>query len=107
MNKIVRYKRISSSILQWKEKADKVECYIDGQLYGYTYYGIESYNQGARTWNTNSSHFYLGVYPWYSDGNLYYLKGDVYCTRLYERALSDTEVEFNVEKTKLYRQTLQ
>lgn len=101
------YKRYNEQNPQWKERADKVECYIDGQLYGYTYYGIDSYNQGVQTWNTNSSHFYLGVCPWYSDGNLYYLKEDVYCTRLYEKALSSDEVKLNVETTQLYRQTLQ
>lgn len=101
------YKRYNEQNPQWKERADKVECYIDGQLYGYTYYGIDSYNQGVQTLNTNSSHFYLGVCPWYSDGNLYYLKGDVYCTRLYEKALSSDEVKLNVETTQLYRQTLQ
>ena len=42
-----------------------------------------------------------------NNGNLYYLKGNVYCTRLYEKALSSVEVEFNVETTQLYRQTLQ
>ena len=101
------YKRYNEQNPQWKERADKVECYIDGQLYGYTYYGIDSYNQGAQTWNTNSSHFYLGVCPWWANGNLYYLKGDVYCTRLYEKALSSDEVKLNVETTQLYRQTLQ
>lgn len=71
---------------------------------GYTYYGIDSYNDGCKTWNTSNSHFYLGVCPWHGTGNLYYLKGNVYCTRLYERALNSDEVKENVTKTQLYRQ---
>ena len=101
------YRRYNSANPQWTEKADKVEYYINGELYGYTYYGIDSYNNGCQTWNTDNSHFYLGVCPWCTDGNLYYLKGNVYCTRLYEKALSSDEVKLNVETTQLYRQTLQ
>ena len=89
---------------QWTEKADKVEYYIDGNLYGYTYYGINSYNDGCSVWNTPNAHFYLGVCPWHESGCLYYLKGNVYCTRLYERALTQEEVTNNVTKTQLYRQ---
>ncbi len=98
------YTRYDSENPQWSEKADKVEYYIDGNLYGYTYYGIGSYNEGCKMWNTPNSHFYLGVCPWHNPGCLYYLKGNVYCTRLYERALSQEEVTNNVTKTKLYRQ---
>ena len=101
------YRRYNEENPQWNERADRVEYYINGKLYGYTYYGIDSYNQGAQTWNSSNSNFYLGVCPWYNNGNLYYLKGNVYCTRLYEKALSSVEVEFNVETTQLYRQTLQ
>lgn len=72
---------------------------------GYTYYGIDSYDEGCKTWNTNDSHFYLGVCPWHSNKNLYYLKGNVYCTRLYDKALDSTEVAENVTKTQLFRQT--
>lgn len=71
---------------------------------GYTYYGINSYETGCKDWNTSDSHFYLGVCPWHGSGNLYYLKGNVYCTRLYERALSSDEVKENVTKTQMYRQ---
>ena len=101
------YKRYDSANPQWTEKADRVEYYINGKLYGYTYYGINSYNQGAQAWNTSDSNFYLGVCPWYANGNLYYLKGNVYCTRLYERDLTVEEIEQNVMVTQLYRQTLQ
>ena len=100
------YTRYNEKNPQWDEKADKIELYVDGKLYGYTYYGINSYNNGAKTWNNDQSHFFLGVCPWHQDGNLYYLKGNIYCTRLYERALSENEVKENVTKTELYRQTI-
>ena len=101
------YRRYDSTNPQWTEKADRVEYYINGKLYGYTYYGIDSYDNGCKMWNTDSSHFYLGLCPWWANGNLYYLKGNVYCTRLYEKALSSDEVKLNMETTQLYRQTLQ
>ena len=71
---------------------------------GYTYYGIDSYNEGCAVWNIDNAPFFLGVCPWSENGNLYYLKGNVYCTRLYERALTQEEVTNNVTKTQLYRQ---
>ena len=98
------YRKYNSENPEWGEVADKVEYYINGDLYGYTYYGIDSYNEGCKSWNKSDAHFYLGVCPLWSDGNLYYLKGNVYCTRLYEKALSPNEVNENVKKTKLYRQ---
>lgn len=101
------YKRYDENNPQWSEKADKFEYYIDGNLYGYTYYGIDSYNEGCKNWNTDTAHFYLGVCPWHTPGNLYYLKGNVYCSRLYERALSSEEVQKNVKQTELYRQVVQ
>lgn len=100
------YRRYDENNPQWAEKADKFEYYIDGKLYGYTYYGIDSYNFGCKSWNTDNSHFYLGVCPWHVSGNLYYLKGNVYCSRLYERALSSEEVKKNVKQTELYRQAI-
>lgn len=101
------YKRYDENNPQWSEKADKFEYYINGNLYGYTYYGIDSYNEGCKSWNTDTAHFYLGVCPWHAPGNLYYLKGNVYCSRLYERALSSEEVQKNVKQTELYRQVVQ
>lgn len=101
------YKRYDENNPQWTEKADKFEYYINGNLYGYTYYGIDSYNEGCESWNTDTAHFYLGVCPWHDPGNLYYLKGNVYCSRLYERALSSEEVQKNVKQTELYRQVIQ
>jgi len=101
------YRRYNKENPEWDEVADKIEYYINGNLYGYTYYGIDSYDEGCRSWNTDTAHFYLGVCPWYEAGNLYYLKGNVYCSRLYERALSSEEVGKNVKQTELYRQAIQ
>lgn len=100
------YRKYDKNNPQWEEEADKVEYYINGNLYGYTYYGIDSYEEGCNIWNNKESHFYLGVCPWHEVGNLYYLKGNVYCTRLYEKALTENEVQENVNKTKLYRQVM-
>ena len=101
------YRRYNKENPEWDEVADKIEYYINGNLYGYTYYGIDSYNEGCESWNTDTAHFYLGVCPWHNPGNLYYLKGNVYCSRLYERALSSEEVQKNVKQTELYRQVIQ
>ena len=101
------YRRYDANNPQWDEVADKIEYYINGNLYGYTYYGIDSYDEGSKTWNDNNSHFYLGVCPWWNNGNLYYLKGNVYCTRLYERDLTSDEIQKNVSSTQIYRKTLQ
>lgn len=98
------YRRYDEKDSQWGEIADRLEYYVNGDLYGYTYYGIDSYKNGCREWDTDNAHFYLGVCPWEADANLYYLKGNVYCTRLYERALSSDEVKENVTKTQMYRQ---
>ena len=97
------YRRYNKESPQWSQVADRVEYYMDGELKGYTYYGIGSYDNGCRSWNTNDSNFYLGVCPWDKDGSLYYLKGNVYCARLYERDLNGDEIKENVNKTKIYR----
>ena len=36
--------------------------------------------------------------------NWCYTKGDIYCSRLYNKALDSDEVKANVTKTKIYRQ---
>ncbi len=87
-----------------ENRVDKIEYYINGNLFGYTYYESAGYQDGLSIWNNNDCPFFLGVCPWNADGNLYYLKGNVYCTRLYERALGQEEVINNVTKTQLYRQ---
>ena len=83
---------------------DKVLYYVNGELYGYTYYGHDSYINGCNTWNKDSCPFFLGVCPWYTEGNLYYLKGSVYACRLYyNNSLTPDEVKANRNATMQYR----
>lgn len=82
---------------------DKVEYYINGELYGYTYYGKNSYDNGLATWNHDSCPFFVGVSPWHKNNNLYYLKGSVYTCRLYTKAMTSQEVKDNMDMTQKYR----
>ena len=82
---------------------DKIEYYVNGELFGYTYYGHDSYINGLNTWNNDSCPFYLGVSPWEEDGNLYYLKGKVYTTRLYTTSMTPEQVKENMDMTQRYR----
>ena len=82
---------------------DKVEYYVNGELFGYTYYGSDSYKAGLSTWNNDSCPFYLGVCPWSGVGNLYYLKGKVYTTRLYTTSMTPEQVKENMDMTQRYR----
>ena len=72
---------------------------------GIHFTGIDSYNNGLTTWNGNSIPFFVGVCPWGENGNLYYLKGNVYACRLYEQAISLSEVKENYNKTLQYRES--
>ena len=85
------------------QPADKLEYYIDGKLFGYTYYSSEGYKKGLSSWNTDDNHFFLGVSCWYSGNNLYYLKGSVYTTRLYTFSINADQVLENVTTTQKYR----
>lgn len=108
------YRRYDEKNPQWETKADKVEYYINGKLYGYTFYGIESYNEGLKIWNQKESPFFVGVSPWEADANLYYMKGNLYTCRLYQHALSEkecldqegnnyeNEIQLNYQKTLKY-----
>ena len=82
-----------------ENKVDKIEYYINGSLFGYTYYGSDSYKNGLNTWNSSDCPFFLGVCPWYDNKNLYYLKGKVYTTRLYTTSMTPEEVKNNIDMT--------
>lgn len=86
-----------------ENKVDKVEYYINGNLFGYTYYGSDSYRNGLDTWNNSKCPFFIGVSPWYNNENLYYLKGKVYTTRLYTTSMTPEEVKSNMDMTQKYR----
>ena len=42
------YRRYNKENPEWDEVTDKIEYYINGNLYGYTYYGIDSYNEDVK-----------------------------------------------------------
>ena len=86
-----------------ENKVDKVEYYVNGELFGYTYYGSDSYKNGLKTWNNDNCPFYLGVCSWYQNNNLYYLKGKVYTTRLYTTSMTKEQVKENMDMTQKYR----
>jgi hypothetical protein len=86
-----------------ENNVDKIEYYINGILYGYTYYGHNSYQNGLNTWNNDSCPFFLGVCPWGGNGNLYYLKGKVYSTRLYTTPMTAEQASENRDATMQYR----
>lgn len=82
---------------------DKIEYYINGEIFGYTYFGKEGYKDGLSIWNNDNCPFFLGVCPWNANGNLYYLKGKVYTTRLYTTSMTPEEVKNNMDMTQKYR----
>lgn len=84
-------------------EVDKIEVYSNGELIGKTGYGHNSYINGLNVWNSSKCPFFLGVCPWGSNGNLYYLKGKVYTTRLYTTSMTPEEVKNNMDMTQKYR----
>ena len=86
-----------------KNKVDKLAYYINGELVGYTYYGHDSYSNAIAVWNGDDCPFFLGVCPWDRDGNLYYLKGKIYTTRLYTTSMTSEDVKENMDMTQKYR----
>lgn len=82
---------------------DKVELYINGELYGYSYYGSDSYQSALYYWNNDEAPFRIGVCVWDAVENFCYLSGKCYCTRLYTSQLSPEDVEKNYDLTLKYR----
>ena len=85
------------------KECDKLELYINGELYGYTYYGKDSYEKGLEYWNNDYSTFRVGVCVWDAAYNYCYLTGNCYCTKLYTSQLSPEDVEKNYDMTLKYR----
>ena len=83
--------------------ADKIEYYVNGELKGYTYFGSDSFENAREQWDKDSCHFFVGCSPWERIGNIYYLKGNVYSVRLYQKTLTEEEVQKNKEATIQYR----
>lgn len=103
--KSAEYQAIHYDEKMINEGIDKVEYYVNGELFGYTYYGHDSYQFGLETWNMDECPFFLGVSPWYGNGCLYYLKGSVYTCRLYTCSMTADEVSANRDMTERYRES--
>ena len=86
-----------------ENKVDRFEYYINGELYGYAYFSNNDYEKALGNWNSDDCPFFLGVCPWYKNGLLYYLKGKVYATRLYELPMTEKQVNDNYNMTLKYR----
>ncbi len=82
---------------------DKILYYVNGKLFGYTYYSKESFKIGLDKWDNDECNFYIGVCFTGHYQNLYYLKGNCYSLRLYTRPLNEMEVELNYSVNSKYR----
>ncbi len=91
--------------LGWTVNQDRIEYYIDGELYGYTYFDSQSYINGALGWNNEDTPMFIGVTQWWKTTSKYYLQGDVYSCRLYETSLSKDDVSLNYNTTIQWRNT--
>ena len=80
---------------------DRIEYYLNGELIEYTYHYASDYQAGLNKWN--SSPCFIGICPWYNYSSLFYIKGDVYTTRLYDKPLTETQVKANYDMTLKYR----
>ena len=84
-----------------KEKLDKIEYYINGDLFGYTYYNNSIYSSGREYWDSEDAYMWIGVCPLGGVGNTY-MPGNVYALRVYRYPMSFKEVQENYTKTLLY-----
>ena len=82
---------------------DKINYYINGKLYGYTYYGKQSFKVGVDEWDNDNYNFLVGLTSVNAVGNLYFLKGLNYTTRLYTISLTPDQVKLNYDMTLKYR----
>ena len=82
---------------------DKIEYYINGKLYGYTYYDKNAFKYGVDKWDNDDYKFIVGACYKAKGKNIYYLKGDCYLTRLYTKSLNSDEVKLNYDMTLKYR----
>ncbi len=79
------------------------KIYKDGELLAQGDLSKEYYNNFIAE-AKNSKYMELGRCSMTKESNWCYAKGDVYCSRLYNKALNSDEVKDNVTKTKIYRQ---
>lgn len=79
------------------------KIYRDGELLAQGDLSNEYYSNFVNE-AKNSRYIELGRCSMSNESNWCYTKGDIYCSRLYNKALSSDEVKANVTKTKIYRQ---
>ena len=103
-SKSEEYKKLHYDDKMIKESLDKVEYFVNGKSLGYTYYGKEGYKRGLDMWNHDDCPFFVGVCPFWKNNNLYYLKGNVYSCRLYNKSLTNQQVLENCNKTMAYHE---
>lgn len=109
MNEIYANYDSSKALSRDNDYVDKLEYYIDGNLFGYTYVGHYDFeNNGRNYWDSTDvvegSPFFLGLCPW--SKYVFYLKGKVYATRLYSYPLTSQEVVDNMKATTTYHSLL-
>ena len=85
------------------DELDRINYYINGELYGYTYYGHQGYEEGLSEWNSDICPLFIGICPVRGTGNFYYVKGCIYALRLYNYSMTETEVADSFDTTQKYR----
>ena len=92
-------------VYECKEDGEFDECwyYVNGDLFCNTPFDRNGFLSGLGVWNEDDCPFFLGVTPWFSNGNLYFLKGLVYATRLYTIPMVSSQVKANYDMTLKYR----
>lgn len=92
---------------------DKLYAYINGEIVGSISYPKIDFEEGRKSWDLEDCPFYLGYCPYTvnynnsgifcANGNEFYIKGDVFSTRLYTTSLSTEQVKQNYNLTLKYR----
>ena len=82
---------------------DKIEYYLNGNLFFTTYYGSDSYKKGLSIWNNDICPFFIGVATIGGSDNPSYLQGQIYSTRLYTKPMTSDQVKANYDMTLKYR----
>lgn len=85
------------------EENDRVEYYVNGNLIGSAAYPANCFDEGREFWDNDNCSFFVGCSPWAKNGNVFYIKGNVYSVRLYYKTLTEKEVRNNMQATIKYR----
>ena len=82
---------------------DIVEYYVNGQEIGSAAYSSDCFDNGRKYWDNDKCAFFVGCSPWGATGNVFYIKGNVYSVRLYDKALTKEELKNNMNETIKYK----